>query len=113
MNLSDIYSGIETEEAQYVLEEINKCLSSKELKELDYSDNALGPLGIKSCEVVLKNMRSLEKLMLCNDGLSGDAIRILSEIMCEEKHPNLKTLNFFNNVLIYYLFLYFILLIYR
>lgn len=98
VNLSDIYSGIETEEAQSVLEEINKALSVKKLKELDFSDNALGPLGIKSCKPVLENMSSLEKLMLCNDGLSGDAIGILSDIMCKNSHSNLKTLNFFNNM---------------
>lgn len=62
VDLSDIYSGIETEEAQGVLTDINNALSSKSIIELDYSDNALGPLGIKSCKSVLEVLLIIIKI---------------------------------------------------
>lgn len=43
-------------------------------------------------------MKTLEKLHLCNDGLSADAIGILRDIMNVNSHPKLHTLHFFNNM---------------
>lgn len=68
-----------------------------DLKEVDLSENALGPQGIIACESVLKG-KCIEKLYLCNNGLSADACNKVSDIVLKDGCPPLQLFHFYNNM---------------
>ena len=51
------------------LELIFSALVGKEIKELNVSDNALGPIGVSSIKFFFRIARSLRVLSISNNGL--------------------------------------------
>lgn len=96
-DLSDIIAGKSEEEALEVLRIICDSLAECALVELNLSDNALGRPGILACQSVLCG-KSLQKLYVCNDGLSAEASETLHEILIKDGMPPLKVFHFYNNM---------------
>lgn len=96
-DLSDIIAGKSEEEALQVLRIISKSLEECVLVELNLSDNALGRPGVLACEPLLRG-KSLQKLYVCNDGLSAEASETLAEILLNGGCPPLTVLHFYNNM---------------
>ena len=96
-DLSDIIAGKSEEEALQVLRIISNSLAECDLVDLNLSDNALGRPGVLACEPLLRG-KSLQKLYVCNDGLSAEASETLAEILLRDGCPPLSVLHFYNNM---------------
>ena len=100
-DLSDFIAGRETSIGLRVLNMISTALASTQLVELDLSENALGPRGVESCRPLLSSKDTLESLSFCNDGLSAEAMEIISDLLLfrgTDSPTRLKTLRFHNNM---------------
>lgn len=97
-DLSDTISGLDYNEAQDVLDTFVNCLKELDINLLNLSDNAIGPEGINSLRPLITEKNTLEKLILMNDGLSGESCVLLSSIYKEIAPAPLKQLHFDNNM---------------
>ena len=96
-HLADMIAGRKEEEALRSLKSICDGLEGVELESLNLDDNAMGKPGVIACESVLK-CKTLKKLYLCNDGLSGEAGEKLFEILSKDGMPQLEVFQFYNNM---------------
>lgn len=102
-DLSDIIASRKTEEGLQVLQTICDAFSSSKLVDVDLSDNAIGEQGIGACRTVL-SMKSLERLALCNNGLSADTMAQVADILTADEDGtgciagNLTKIHFHNNM---------------
>jgi Ran GTPase-activating protein 1 len=96
-HLADMIAGRMEEEALRTLKSICDGLAECALEELNLDDNAMGKPGIIACEAALK-CKSLKRLYLCNDGLSGEAGEQLYEILSKDGMPPLEVFQFYNNM---------------
>jgi len=96
-DISDIIAGRPEDEALKTLCAICNALENKDLIEVNLSDNALGSKGVNACNGILKG-KKMERLYLCNNGLSAEACELVSTILHEGGCPQLKVLNFYNNM---------------
>ncbi len=96
-HLADMIAGRMEEEALRALKSICDGLAKCALESLNLDDNAMGKPGVIACESVL-NCKSLKRLYLCNDGLSGEAGEKLFEILSKDGMPPLEVFQFYNNM---------------
>ncbi len=102
-DLSDIIASRMEEEGLDVLNTMSETfIESKNLVEVDLSDNAMGSKGVSACETVLSNS-SLERLSLCNNGLSEYTMNEVAELLTKQDEDgciaqNLTKIHFFNNM---------------
>jgi len=54
---------------------------SKQLKSINLSDNALGPKGVEACKEMLTGQNDLERLFLCRNGVSAEAMHTLADLL--------------------------------
>lgn len=103
--LSDIIASQPEDKALKVLQTISDAFKNSRLEEVDLSDNAMGTKGVVACHSVLRGPTvsdTLQKLKLCNNGLSQytmEEVAILlteGESECIAKH--LTQIHFFNNM---------------
>lgn len=66
-----------------MLETITTCLEVHQLDELNLSNNALGIRGIPACKRALHRQQRLKRLYMNNDGLQGDAVKLIVEYVIE------------------------------
>ena len=97
-NLADIIAGRPQAEALQVLTTICTALKKIPVAEINLSDNALGTKGVRACSELLSSLESLERLYLCNDGLSADACGEVADLLLFRSPTHLTTLHFFNNM---------------
>ena len=58
---------------------------TKKLKTIDLSDNALGPKGVAACREMLEGQEDLERLYLCRNGVSAEALRTVADLLLFRK----------------------------
>ena len=99
IDLSDIIASREESEGLSVLRTFSDAFqSSTKLVDIDLSDNAMGSKGISSSVSIL-TLRSLEKLSLCNNGLSESSMNEVADILLQsETCKRLKKIHFYNNM---------------
>ena len=112
-NLADIIASRMEEEGLEVLQILSNAFQTSRLIEVDLSDNAMGSKGVTACEMVLGGISvatSLQKLSLCNNGLSESTMEEVAELLTststrgEESQSQsciatrLSKLHFFNNM---------------
>lgn len=104
-DLSDIIASRMEDEGLQVLQTICDAFKYSKLVEVDLSDNAMGSKGIKACCTVLSGQAgSLERLSLCNNGLSGTSMQEVADILSGEDEDDynvcerLTKIHFFNNM---------------
>eukprot|EP00565_Helicotheca_tamesis_P008513 CAMPEP_0185725720 /NCGR_PEP_ID=MMETSP1171-20130828/1910_1 /TAXON_ID=374046 /ORGANISM="Helicotheca tamensis, Strain CCMP826" /LENGTH=505 /DNA_ID=CAMNT_0028393913 /DNA_START=44 /DNA_END=1561 /DNA_ORIENTATION=+ len=104
-DLSDIIASRMEDEGLQVLQTICDAFAHSSLIEVDLSDNAMGSKGIKACRAVLSGQAgSLERLSLCNNGLSGTSMQEVADILTDGGEDDeivcerLKKIHFFNNM---------------
>jgi Ran GTPase-activating protein (RanGAP) involved in mRNA processing and transport len=110
-HMADMISGITEVDALESLRIVSAAIvasgaAAGVLRSIDLSDNALGEKGLRACSTLLSGAAVLEKLYLCNNGLSKEACAALADILLAPlpgaKAPRattmLTTLNFFNNM---------------
>jgi Ran GTPase-activating protein (RanGAP) involved in mRNA processing and transport len=81
-DISDIIAGKSNDDGMSndILRIISGGLKKFDLVEVDVSDNALGPAGVLACKDILSKT-TLEKLYMCNDGLSAESCVVVSDIL--------------------------------
>ena len=98
VDLSDIIAGRPEEIGLKTLNIISNSLRKFQLVEVNVDDNAMGAPGVLECKNIL-TMNTLEKLYMCNDGLSGEACEAVADILLKSGTcTSLKVLNFYNNM---------------
>jgi Ran GTPase-activating protein (RanGAP) involved in mRNA processing and transport len=71
--------------------------------DINLSDNAIGQQGIGACKSALSK-KSLERLSLCNNGLSRETMAQVADILTEDEDGtgciagNLTKIHFYNNM---------------
>jgi Ran GTPase-activating protein (RanGAP) involved in mRNA processing and transport len=83
-----------------VLRVVSNSLARFEPTEINVSDNAMGAKGVDACKELLKS-RKMQKLYVCNDGLSAEASELLAEILLNGDNgaiPSLVLFHFYNNM---------------
>jgi len=105
--LADVIAGRMEQEGLQVLQILSDSLKHAELVELDLSDNAMGSKGIRACHSVLGGQRSsLERLTLCNNGLSEYSMAEVADILLQGSEDmdedciceRLTKIHFYNNM---------------
>ncbi|OQR85816.1 hypothetical protein ACHHYP_11335 [Achlya hypogyna] len=100
-DLADMIAGRPEDEALLVLENVCQALRGHQLLEIDLSDNALGSKGVRACYGVLLEQQHLERLFLCNNGLSADSAQVIADVLLfrgKDVPTKLKTFHFYNNM---------------
>mmetsp|Transcript_9838 Transcript_9838/g.14691 ORF Transcript_9838/g.14691 Transcript_9838/m.14691 type:complete len:481 (-) Transcript_9838:38-1480(-) len=101
--LDDIIAGRMTEMGLHVLQTICDAFADAELVDVNLSDNAIGQQGIGACKTVLSKP-SLERLALCNNGLSEATMEQVADILTNDESgtgcvaTNLTKIHFYNNM---------------
>jgi Ran GTPase-activating protein 1 len=101
--LDDIIAGRMTEMGLHVLQTICDAFVDAKLVDVNLSDNAIGQQGIGACQTVL-SMPSLERLALCNNGLSEATMAEVADILTKDESgtgciaANLTKIHFYNNM---------------
>ena len=85
INLSDCFVSRGSEELPKCLKYILESIIDKPIKELNISDNALGPTASSGYEMFFKNNKTLEKLYLNNCGMGPIGTPNLMKILKEKK----------------------------
>ena len=106
MDLSDSIAGRMTEEGLRVLKTICDAFVESKLIDVNLSDNAIGQQGIGACRTALSK-KSLERLALCNNGLSRETMRQVADILTNDDDDddgtgciasNMTKIHFYNNM---------------
>ncbi|OQR95756.1 hypothetical protein THRCLA_07598 [Thraustotheca clavata] len=97
-DLADMIAGRPEDEALLVLENVCRSLKGHQLVEIDLSDNALGEKGVRACFDILLEQYHLEKLFLCNNGLSAESAKVVADVLLFRGDTKLKTFHFYNNM---------------
>jgi hypothetical protein len=103
-DLSDVMASLLTEEGLDVIRILCDAFADSKLIEVNLSDNAIGEQAIGSCETVLTK-KSLERLFLCNAGLSTETMARVADILTRDEGGsgcvahNLTTLHFAQNMI--------------
>mmetsp|Transcript_7739 Transcript_7739/g.11279 ORF Transcript_7739/g.11279 Transcript_7739/m.11279 type:complete len:438 (-) Transcript_7739:213-1526(-) len=99
-DLADMIAGRMEEEGLAVLKALCSAVGNgRRLVEVDLSDNAMGSKGINACQAVLEDQYvSLQRLSMCNDGLSGASMHEVADILCKATPSPLTKIHFYNNM---------------
>ena len=97
INLSDCFVSRGSEELPKCLKYILESIIDKPIKELNISDNALGPTASSGYEMFFKNNKTLEKLYLNNCGMGPIGTPNLMKILKENKDMPLRVLKYSRN----------------
>ena len=69
INFNDMFVGRKLQELPGSLEVLARAIKDKEISYLDLSDNAFGPVGIKSFDFLLSGVPSLKVIKVNNCGI--------------------------------------------
>ena len=97
IDLSDCFTTRGSEELPKCLKYILEAISDKPIKELNLSDNALGPTAAPGYELFFQKNKTLEKLHLNNCGMGPIGTPNLIKIIIENKDMPLKVLKIARN----------------
>ncbi|CAM9798593.1 unnamed protein product, partial [Choristocarpus tenellus] len=101
VDFSDMIAGRPEDVGLEVLEAICGGVADRDLLRVNLSDNAMGQKGIDACRLALEGKKSLQGLLMCNDGLSEAAMAAVRDILLTNASGEpiaLRTLHFFNNM---------------
>jgi Ran GTPase-activating protein 1 len=96
--LADIIAGRMEAEGLAVYRKLGEALATKQLREVDMSDNAVGPKGLEACAAFLTNQAQLQRLFFNNCGISAEAARTIADMVLFRTPTALHTLHFWNNM---------------
>lgn len=97
INLSDSFVSRGSEELPKCLKFLLESIVDKEIKELDLSNNALGPIAAPGYEFFFEKNKSIEKLILANDGMGPVGTPSLMKILENNKEIPLRVLDLSRN----------------
>ena len=89
-NFSDVFTGRLREEIPPALGFLSSGLRALQIEELDLSDNAFGPDGVRGFSELLANMPCLKTLRLNNNGLGPEGGALVAEALLAGQKPLLE-----------------------
>jgi len=92
VNYRDIFVSRKKEDLPNSLHELIRAIEDKNIKVLDLSDNAFGPIGVKSFEFFIKTTKTLKQLHIENNGLGPEGAEMLANSLLENGEIQLETL---------------------
>lgn len=96
-NFRDIFVGRKKEDLPLSLQELILAIEGKNIKVLDLSDNAFGPIGVKSFGFFLEKTKTLEELHLENNGLGPEGAEMVANSLLVNEDIKLKVLKLNRN----------------
>ena len=97
IDLSDCFVSRKEEELPKCLKYLLEAIADKPIKELNLSDNALGPTASSGYEFFFQKNKTLEKLSMNNCGMGPEGTISLMKIIKENKNMPLKILRYSRN----------------
>jgi Ran GTPase-activating protein (RanGAP) involved in mRNA processing and transport len=91
LNLDDCIAGRLTEVGLSVMEKLANTFQESNLIEISLNANAMGPRGLVRVKPLFEGS-NLQRLYLCNDGLSAESMEILNEIVLADNGRIAKSL---------------------
>ncbi len=92
VNYRDIFVGRKKTDLPASLKEIMLAIEDKNIELLDLSDNAFGPIGVKSFDFFICKTDTLKELYLENNGLGPEGAESLAETLLANDKIKLHTL---------------------
>jgi Ran GTPase-activating protein 1 len=97
VNYRDIFvSRLKTDLPKSLFELVN-AIDVKNIRILDLSDNAFGPIGVKSFDFFLKKTTSLKELYVENNGLGPEGSEMLANSLLENDNLKLEVISINRN----------------
>lgn len=96
-NFDNIFVSRVKEELPKALYFLVESLHNKNIFHLNLSDNAFGPIGVKSIENYISSNSSLKELYVENCGLGPEGAEHLADILSSNKNLNLKKIRIGRN----------------
>jgi Ran GTPase-activating protein 1 len=88
----DIFVSRKREDLPKSLFELIKAIEDKNIRVLDLSDNAFGPIGVESFDFFLKKSSTLKELYIENNGLGPEGSEMVALNLLENDNLNLDVL---------------------
>lgn len=92
VNYRDIFVSRKKDDLPESLKELMFAIENKKIEILDLSDNAFGPIGVKSFDFFILKTESLRELYLENNGLGPEGAESLAGSLLKNNQIRLKTL---------------------
>jgi Ran GTPase-activating protein 1 len=97
VNYRDIFVSRKKEDLPKSLLELIKAVEDKNVKILDLSDNAFGPIGVNAFDFFLRKAKNLKVLYLENNGLGPEGSEMVAQALIENEGLELETLTINRN----------------
>jgi len=92
-NFSDIFVSRSIEIIPGAIKHLMTAILDKNVRILNISNNAFGPIGVQSIEFFMRNTKNLMELYIENCGLGPEGSELLANLLIENKHKlNLEVL---------------------
>ena len=88
----DIFVSRKKEDLPKSLLELIKAIADKNIRVLDLSDNAFGPIGVSAFDFFLKKTTALKELLIENNGLGPEGAEMVAQSLLDNPEILLDTL---------------------
>lgn len=85
-NFNDIFVGRKKDQIPDAIKDLISAIMDKEVRILNLSNNAFGPIGVQSIDFYIKNTKNLMELYIENCGLGPEGSELLADLLIE--NPN-------------------------
>ena len=93
VNYNDIFVSRTRDEIPVAIKDLMLALNLKQVRILNLSNNAFGPIGVQSIDHFMKNTKNLMELYIENCGLGPEGSELLAKLLLENEHKlNLEVL---------------------
>jgi Ran GTPase-activating protein 1 len=97
VNYRDIFVGRLKTDLPKSLFELVSAINYKNIRSLDLSDNAFGPIGVQSFDFFLKSTKSLKELHIENNGLGPEGSEMLANTLISNDDIKLEVITINRN----------------
>jgi Ran GTPase-activating protein 1 len=97
VNYRDIFVGRKKEDLPKSLHVLINAIADKNIRVLDLSDNAFGPIGVSAFDFFLKKTTTLKELYIENNGLGPEGAEMVANSLLENDHIHLESIKINRN----------------
>jgi Ran GTPase-activating protein 1 len=97
VNYRDIFVSRKKEDLPKSLFELIKAVENKNIRVLDLSDNAFGPIGVQAFDFFLRKTTTLKELYIENNGLGPEGAEMVAQSLLDNPNISLESLKINRN----------------
>jgi len=86
INYNDIFVSRKIDQIPHALKNLISAIMDKNIRILNISNNAFGPIGVKSIDFFMRDTKYLTELYIENCGLGPEGSEVLANILLENKN---------------------------